>query len=234
MSALAEDDLVGGETDGDAVRPADAAVPAGVEQDRPSSGPGDLRADFGAHFEAHYPRLVAQLFAITLDSGEAHELVQDAYSRAWRRWSDIGRGPDPAGWVRRVAVRSSMRSWRRLLSRAGLRSTRIPDSETVDPRTRAVLHALARLGAPERRSIVLRHMAGMPTAEIAALEGVSAGAVQARLARADHVVAEGMADVLPQVLGVEPVEHRVPSAHEAYTGLYDRGYEWTDDEGTYR
>lgn len=233
MSALAEDDIVGGKADGDAVPLADAAGPAGVEPDHEGwTPPGtDLRADFGAHFEAHYPRLVAQLFAITLDSGEAHELVQEAYSRAWRRWSEVREGPDPAGWVRRVAVRSSMRSWRQMLSRVGLRSPHVPDSETVDPRTRAVLGALARLGAPERRCIVLTHMAGMAPTEVAALERVSAGTVAARLSRARGVVAEGMADVLPQVLGVDP---DVPPARAEYSSPYDRGYDWTDDEGTSR
>jgi hypothetical protein len=40
-----------------------------------------------------------------------------------------------------------------------------------------------------------------------------------------------MADVLPQVLGVDP---DVPPARAEYSSPYDRGYDWTDDEGTYR
>ena len=47
--------------------------------------PDQLRADFGAHFEAHYQRLVAQLYAITLNPAEAHDVVREAYSRAWRK-----------------------------------------------------------------------------------------------------------------------------------------------------
>ena len=57
----------------------------------------ELRADFGAHLEANYQQLVAQLYAITLDADRAHEFVQDAYSRAWlcnwapARWFALGR-----------------------------------------------------------------------------------------------------------------------------------------------
>ena len=79
--------------------------------------PEELRADFGAHFEGHYQRLVAQLYAITLNPAEAHDVVREAYSRAWRKWAEIGASADPAAWVRRVAVRSTMRSWRRAVAR---------------------------------------------------------------------------------------------------------------------
>jgi RNA polymerase sigma factor (sigma-70 family) len=178
-------------------------------QDAPAPSPSALRVDFGAHFEANYQRLVAQVYAITLDAGEAHDAVQDAYSRAWRSWAQVRRTADPAAWVRRVAVRSTIRSWRRILARLGLGGTARPSGRTVDPRTRALLDALARLPVPERRAVVLFHMVGAPVSEIAALERVSTEKVEARLGRARHVVTEGMADVLPAVLGSDHgVEYR--------------------------
>jgi len=170
-------------------------------QDGPALTSAQLRADFGAHLEAHYPRLVAQLYAITLDSGEAHDVVQDAYSRAWRDWATIRCSPDPSAWVRRVAVRSTIRSWQRVLARFGI-GRPSPVGESVDPRTGALLAALGRLPAGERRAVVLFHMAGAGLEEIAAVERVRTDTVQARLVRARHVVTEGMADVLPAVLGL--------------------------------
>lgn len=174
-----------------------------VVQDAPLPAPPSLRVDFGAHLEAHYQRLVAQLYAITLDPGEAHEAVQDAYSRAWRRWSQVGSGPDPTGWVRRVAVRSTHRSWRRPLRRVGLvRPRPIGDG---DSRTTALLAALARLSPAERRVVVLFHMVGLDRGEIAALERISTAGVRDRLGRAHQVVSEGLADELPSALGfVDP------------------------------
>lgn len=173
-----------------------------VVQDSPGPTPASHRVDFGAHLEANYQRLVAQLYAITLDPGEAHDAVQDAYSRAWKRWPEVGAGPDPTGWVRRVAVRSTHRSWRRVLERAGLARRRsIGDG---DPRSAALLEALARLTPAERRAVVLFHMVGLSRGEIAALEQVGTGTVRERLGRAHHVVSEGLADELPGVLGLPP------------------------------
>ena len=158
-----------------------------VVQDAPAPTPAQLRVDFGAHLEANYRRLVAQLYAITLDPAEAHSAVQDAYSRAWRTWATVSRSPDSVGWVRRVAVRSTIRSWRRLR----LRSRR-PVGPGPDTPTGAVLAALRGLPAAERRCVVLHHMAGAPVKEIAAVEGVSVGTTAARLARAQKVVSDGL------------------------------------------
>ncbi|OLT20727.1 hypothetical protein BJF78_09170 [Pseudonocardia sp. CNS-139] len=147
LAAAADPDSVGTQVVPEARRPEPALLRV------------DLRADFGAHLEANYQRLVAQLYAITLDAGEAHDAVQDAYSRAWRNWDTIGGSPDPSAWVRRVAVRSTARSWRRTLARFGIARPR-PVSDGVDPRTGALLAALGRLSPGERRAVVLHHMAG--------------------------------------------------------------------------
>jgi DNA-directed RNA polymerase specialized sigma24 family protein len=169
---------------------------AQVIQDGPAPTRAELRIDFGAHLEANYRRLVAQLYAITLDPAEAHSVVQDAYSRAWRSWATVSRTPDPTGWVRRVAVRSTIRSWRRFR----LRSRR-PIGPSPDTSVGALLAALHRLPLPERRCVVLHHMAGVSLPEIAAVEGVSVGTTAARLSRAQHDVNTGLVDVLSEALG---------------------------------
>lgn len=211
-------DGAGSTADGPADGPApDGAAPDGaadgsvVERDlsAESVAPSGLRADFGAHLEAHYPRLVGQLFAITLDSGTAHDLVQDAYSRAWRRWSEIREG-DAEAWVRRVAVRSSASTWRRLAARLGLRGAPVQEQAGLDPRTVAVLRTLARVPPDERRTAVLVYMAGMGVREVAALERVSPGTVQARLNRVGSLIEEGLAGLAAlgsvPLLPPEPVE----------------------------
>lgn len=180
----------------------DSAAPvssgAQVVQDAPAPTRAQLRVDFGAHLEANYRRLVAQLYAITLDPEEAHSAVQDAYSRAWRSWATVSRTPDPTGWVRRVAVRSTIRSWRRFRLRSR-RTVGISGDTSVG----AMLDALRRLPAPERRCVVLHHMAGSPLPEIAAVERVSLGTTAARLARAQQVVSAGLADLLSDALWQE-------------------------------
>lgn len=174
-------------------------VPIGPAEP-PDTGPS---ADFGALFEAGYRRLVGQLYAIALDPRHAHDAVRDAYAQAWRRWSVVGRGADPTGWVRRVAVRSTMRRRVPALLRSGVRRPS-PAGDDVGPRTAAILSALRRLQPPERRAIVLTYMAGVPVGEIAEIEHATAATVEARLARGRLQITESLADDLTVVLGGTP------------------------------
>lgn len=221
MSVLADHRAEAGDEAAAAARADDpAADPAGPAREgdtavaelpaqtaAPALAPEQLRADFGAHFEAHYQRLVAQLYAITLHPAEAHDVVREAYSRAWRRWAEVGASPDPAGWVRRVAVRSTMRSWRRVVARIapGRRSRVLADGG--EPRTRAALLALGRLPDTERRAVVLVDMAAVPLVEVAALERVPPGTVAARLSRARRVLGDALAELGPP-LGAGPPDGR--------------------------
>lgn len=149
-----------------------------------------LRAEFGAHLETHYPRLIAQLCMITLNATEAQELVQDAYARAWQRWADVRELPDPTGWVRQMAVRGSTRRWRRLL---GPNRNRSAASPSDDPQHAAVLDALRQIPPYRRRVLVLGDVAHLPVAEIAEIESVDVGVVEGRLAHARRELSEFLA-----------------------------------------
>lgn len=179
---------------------------AEAEQDAENAPVGRQRAQFGRHLEAHYPRLVAQLYAITLDAGQAHDLVQEAYARAWRTWPEIVRRGEPADWVRRVAVSTSMRSWSAMVGRLARRHP--PEIETMEPRAAALVGALQRISPAERRAVVLHHMVGMPVADIAAIERRSDRKIEARLARARLAVTEDMGDVFLDILGAEVGDDR--------------------------
>lgn len=194
VAATAIDPVLDGAT---WIAPASDVDPGPAELPGGALRPDQLRADFGAHFEAHYQRLVAQLYAITLNPAEAHDVVREAYSRAWRRWAEVGASADPTGWVRRVAVRSTMRSWRRTIARLAPGRRRGALVDGGEPRTRAALAALGRLPDTERRAVVLVDMAGVPVVEVAALEHVPPGTVAARLSRARRVVGDALADVVP-------------------------------------
>jgi RNA polymerase sigma-70 factor (ECF subfamily) len=154
------------------------------------ASPVDRRAEFGAHLEASYPRLVSQMCMITLDAGQAHELVQDAYARAWQRWSTVRELPDPTGWVRQLAVRSSSRRWRRLLKR---RPSRPVSAGAQDPAHLAVLEALGTLTPYRRRALVLRDVAHLPPAEVARVEGIAPAVAEDRVTRAREELAEALA-----------------------------------------
>lgn len=46
--------------------------------------------EFRDFYRAAYPRLVAQLYAVTADLALAEELVQEAFVRAASRWPQVG------------------------------------------------------------------------------------------------------------------------------------------------
>lgn len=76
-----------------------------------------VSADFDAFYAATAHRLLGQIYAFTGNLGEAEDAVAEAYARAWQRWSTISAYDDPTGWVRTVAVRISVSSWRRARTR---------------------------------------------------------------------------------------------------------------------
>ena len=152
-----------------------------------------LRAEFGTHLEAHYPRLVAQLCMITLNPTEAQDLAQEAYARAWQRWADIRELPDPTAWVRRTAVRASNSKWRRLRARLGFNRSRSADSPSDDPQHAAVLDALGRIPAYRRRVLVLADVAHLPHDEVAEVEDIFVSVVEARVQQARRELNEFMA-----------------------------------------
>lgn len=176
-------------------RPPHPGSGEGCDQDSTTAiavaGPVNLRLEFGSHLEASYPRLVAQLCMITLNTAQAHSLVQDAYARAWQRWSTVRELPDPTGWIRQLAVRASARRWRRLLLRLG--GPRAGESWPTDPGHVTVLKALGRLTPYRRRALVLSDVARLPIIEVARLENVAPAVAEARVLRAREELAEALA-----------------------------------------
>ena len=151
----------------------------------------NFRAEFGSNLEANYPRMVAQLCMITLDANEAQNLVQEAYARAWQRWSDVRELQDPTGWVRQVAVRASNGRWRKLMAKIGRR--RPAETPSDDPRHAAVLDGLRQIPPYRRRALVLGDVAQVPLEEIAEIEGIAPAVADARLTHARRELNELMA-----------------------------------------
>jgi len=62
-------------------------------------------AEFDEFYRATSRRVLRYGYAVTGDLTEAQDVVQEAYTRAWRDWRHVERHPSPEAWVRLVVTR---------------------------------------------------------------------------------------------------------------------------------
>jgi RNA polymerase sigma-70 factor (ECF subfamily) len=130
-------------------------------------------------------RVCACIYALTGDLAEAQDATQEAYARAWERWSSISGYLDPEGWVRGVAWRVAANRWRKALNRTIAHRRLGPGDPVPGPSEDAVAiaRALKRLPESQRVAIVLHHLVGLSVHQVASETGVAVGTVKARLSR---------------------------------------------------
>ena len=140
---------------------------------------------FAAFYAGSYRRLLGQLFAVTGDLAEAENVLQEAYARAFARWSQVGDYDLPEAWVRRVAINLAAMAERSLRRRARalLRLGPPPLVPELSPDLLDLRDALAALPLGQRQVIVLHHLVGLPVEEVARELRLAPGTVKSRLAR---------------------------------------------------
>ena len=152
--------------------------------------------DFDAFYARTAPSVVRQLHAMTGDLLEAQDCVQEAYARAWQRWSTVSTYNVPEAWVRTVAWRLAVSRFRRARVGIGLlrRTGPPPDVPALEPDRVALVAALRQLPEAQRRAIVLHHLGGLSVDEVAAETHAPSGTVKARLSRGRAALAALLED----------------------------------------
>lgn len=149
-------------------------------------------------FYAHTARrVVGYVYALTGDLADAEDTVQEAYARAWQHWGKLSRYESPEAWVRTVAYRIAVSSWRRSVSRqrAHRRHGPAADVPGLDADHVALVAALRKVNGEQRRAIVLHHLVGLTVDEIAHETGAPTGTVKARLARGRAAMATHLTNI---------------------------------------
>lgn len=141
--------------------------------------------EFEEFYQSSQHRVVTFLFAMTGDLGDAQDIAQESYERAWRRWARIAAYEDPEAWVRAVAYRLVINRWRNARNRlrAYLRHGVPGPVEPPDEDSTALVAALRMLPPDQRLAIVLHHLLDLPLSEIARQTGVPENTVKTRLTR---------------------------------------------------
>jgi RNA polymerase sigma-70 factor, ECF subfamily len=134
----------------------------------------------GPYLEAGYRTALA----ILRDPDEAHDAVQEAALKAWRRLGQLRDGRSSRAWFLAI-VANQCRSTRRGRWWSVVRLPQIERvSEDIDAGTTDLGRALSRLTAEDRLPLFLHFYLHMPLEEVGAVLGISAAGAKTRVYRA--------------------------------------------------
>ncbi len=170
----------------------------------------------GRLFEEHGARLYRLGVRFCGDADEAHDLVQDVFLQAFRRWKQFDARSSPSTWLYTIAARRCQRRHRR---RAGepaamlsLSAPLPPAHDQVGPLASAaspfddavrqqlqdrVAAAIAGLSPQMRLPLVLAEIAEIPLKDVARVLGLTLGTVKSRVHRGRLAVRERLGGDLP-------------------------------------
>ncbi len=140
---------------------------------------------FDEFYRQTHGRVMRYGYAMVGDAGDAQDVVQEAYARAWRSWRTVASHPVPEGWVRLTVARLATDRWRRLtLWRTfAARTGAPPDAGPPSEDTVLLLAALRKLPPKHRQAVALHYLYDLPIDQIATEMGVPAGTVKSWLSR---------------------------------------------------
>jgi RNA polymerase sigma-70 factor (ECF subfamily) len=145
-----------------------------------------VREDDEHEFDALYrrlsPRMMGQAYAMTGSTAAAEDLVQEAFGRAWVRWSRVRRLENPEAWIRRVMVNQAISDWRKR-SRPEVLDPRLRPGEVTEVDAIWLADALRTLPRNQCRAVVLHDAAGLTVPEISRQLRVPSGTVKSWISR---------------------------------------------------
>lgn len=171
--------------DAPAVTPADAP-------DAPDA-PDALAVTAETAFAGRYPHLYRHAYRVAFRllgaRPDADDLAQEACARAYARWKRVASMDSPEAWVTRVAANLAVDTWRKKANAARkLGGTRaivdLAAAESDASADRVDLHrALDRLPRRQREVVLLRYVADLSEAQVAAALRCAPGTVKSHAAR---------------------------------------------------
>jgi RNA polymerase sigma-70 factor, ECF subfamily len=159
--------------------------------------PGLIDVDFDEFYSRGYRRCSALGYVLTGSAADADDLVQEAFSIAYRRWFEIAAYDDPLAWVRKVMVNNAMSRGRRLrrevlaMARFGNRPLVVPPA--IDERDRELWQMVSKLPKQQAAAIALHYVDDLSVESISKVLGCSEGSVKTHLSRGRHGLASQLA-----------------------------------------
>jgi RNA polymerase sigma-70 factor (ECF subfamily) len=152
-----------------------------------------IDVDFDDFYQRGYRRCAALGYVLAGSTVDADDLVQEAFTVAYRRWSEISGYDDPLAWVRKVMVNNAMSRGRRLRRevRAMTRLRNRPQlaEPEIDVRDRELWQLVSTLPKHQGAAIALHYLDDLSVESIAKVLGCSEGTVKTHLSRGRHALA---------------------------------------------
>lgn len=144
--------------------------------------------EFEQFFLDNYPPVLHVMVLMIGDRERATDATQEAFIKAYAKWSKIRQYDSPAAWVRRVAINASRDSFRKDRRRRRREAT-LPDRldlARTDHYTSDSMatHLLSGLPDRQREVATLFYVDDRSVTEIAAILNVNEGTVKAHLSGA--------------------------------------------------
>jgi RNA polymerase sigma-70 factor, ECF subfamily len=149
--------------------------------------PGN-EAHFKRLYQTSYGRILGTLTAILGDRAAAEDCAQDAFERAYRKWSSWQPIAPAEAWVHRIAINAAISYQRKMRLREVSEVIRRIGRPELGPdpqdhiENRDLAEALAKLPPKQAAAIVLRHYHGYTNRAIAQALGIPERTVASRLA----------------------------------------------------
>lgn len=149
-----------------------------VEAPEPHGATTDRTDGVAELYRQEYAPMVRLAHLITGSNEVAEDIVQESFVKMYRNWD---RAAQPGAYLRMVVV-NGCRTWHR---RRRLERERMPRPapEAVEPESRELLDALARLGLRQRTALVLRFYADLSEADVARALGCRPGTAKSLVHR---------------------------------------------------
>jgi RNA polymerase sigma-70 factor (ECF subfamily) len=141
------------------------------------------RRGFDDFYRDTKDRCFGAVLATVGDLAEADDLLAEAYTRAWERWSDVSTHAAPAAWVVRVALNLHRDRWRKLRLFGRLRPAAPAPPPELDLDC-DLLVALRALPERQREVVAMRVLLDLANDTVADALGIAPATVAVHLHRA--------------------------------------------------
>jgi RNA polymerase sigma-70 factor (sigma-E family) len=147
-----------------------------------------LDEEFSEFMQGRWPAMVRLAYVLTGDLGDAKDLAQSAFVRAYASWPRVRRTGNPDAYVRKIVVNENHNRFRKQ-QRVRERLTDSPPSDRADAMRESdersvLIAALQRLGPKQRAVVVFRYWLGLSEAEAAVELNCSVGTIKSQASRA--------------------------------------------------